>query len=88
MITRNMIAAAAVCMAAVLPSLAGDPSITVNGATQRWPWNNKIDVTYTVVNGQDRKAGLYCGVEFTITADGTERTAIVTIKSPFVLVVR
>ena len=49
---------------------AGEPSITVNSAAQRWPWNNKIDVTYTVTNGQDRAAGLYCGVEFTITDGG------------------
>ena len=49
---------------------AGEPSITVNSAAQRWPWNNKIDVTYTVSNGQSRASGLYCGVEFTITDGG------------------
>ena len=59
-------ASAAIPMAAN----AGDPSITVNSAAQRWPWNNKIDVTYTVSNGQSRASGLYCGVEFTITDGG------------------
>ena len=54
----------------VVTANAGEPSITMNSAAQRWPWNNKIDVTYTVTNGQDRAAGLYCGVEFTITDGG------------------
>ena len=56
--------------AMVVAANAGEPSITVNSVAQRWPWNNKIDVTYTVTNGQDRAAGLYCGVEFTITDGG------------------
>ena len=56
--------------AMVVTANAGEPGITVNSAAQRWPWNNKIDVTYTVTNGQDRAAGLYCGVEFTITDGG------------------
>ena len=54
----------------VVAANAGEPSITVNSVAQRWPWNNKIDVTYTVTNGQDRAAGLYCGVEFTIMDGG------------------
>ena len=62
----------AIAMNAAVPAAtdAGEPSITVNSVAQRWPWNNKIDVTYTVTNGQDRAAGLYCGVEFTITDGG------------------
>ena len=62
----------AIAMNAAVPAAtdAGEPSITVNSAAQRWPWNNKIDVTYTVTNGQNRAEGLYCGVEFTITDGG------------------
>ncbi|MBQ6141166.1 MAG: SUMF1/EgtB/PvdO family nonheme iron enzyme [Kiritimatiellae bacterium] len=68
----KLIIVAAVAASAAIPmsANAGEPSITVNSAAQRWPWNNKIDVTYTVTNGQDRAAGLYCGVEFTITDGG------------------
>lgn len=70
--TGTLLATLAVVAGATLPfaASAGEPSITVNSAAQRWPWNNKIDVTYTVTNGQDRTAGLYCGVEFTITDGG------------------
>ena len=61
---------AVIAASTALAVSAGEPSITVNSATQRWPWNNKLDVTYTVSNGQARVAGLYCGVEFTITDGG------------------
>ena len=27
-------------------------SVTIDSVTQRWPWNNKIDITYTVTDGQ------------------------------------
>ena len=67
---KAAILAAVIATSAALAVSAGEPSITVNSATQRWPWNNKLDVTYTVTNGQDRATGLYCGVEFTITDGG------------------
>lgn len=28
-------------------------AITVDSVTQRWPWNNKLDITYTVTGGQN-----------------------------------
>ena len=67
---NKMITLAAVAASAMAAANAAEPSITVNSAAQRWPWNNKIDVTYTVTNGQDRATGLYCGLEFTITDGG------------------
>lgn len=66
----NKLITFAAVAASAMAANAAEPGITVNSAAQRWPWNNKIDVTYTVTNGQDRAAGLYCGVEFTITDGG------------------
>ena len=31
---------------------ANASSITIDRVTQRWPWNNKLDITYTVTDGQ------------------------------------
>ena len=41
-----MIGAAAVAVGAYASS------VTIDSVTQRWPWNNKIDITYTVTDGQ------------------------------------
>ena len=45
-------------------------SITIDSVVQRWPWNNKVDVTYTVSGGQNRARGVYCGLRFDITTNG------------------
>ena len=52
-------------------------SITVDNVAQRWPWNNKLDITYTVDGGQDVSLGVYARIVFTahigttnITIDG------------------
>lgn len=52
-------------------------SITVDRVVQRWPWNNKLDITYTVDGGQDVALGVYARIVFTahigttnITIDG------------------
>ncbi len=45
-------------------------TIHVDSVTQRWPWNNKVDITYTVEGGQTRSAGVYCGLRFALTANG------------------
>ena len=46
---------AALCVA--FPVGAEASSITVDNVAQRWPWNNKIDITYTVSGGQDVALG-------------------------------
>ena len=46
------------------------PSVTIDSVTQRWPWNNKVDITYTVVDGQDVDAGIYCRLVFNATVNG------------------
>jgi len=53
---------------------ANASSITVDSVTQRWPWNNKVDITYTVSGGQDVSAGVYAKIVFTATIGGAEYT--------------
>ena len=45
-------------------------SVTIDRVTQRWPWNNKVDITYTVNEGQDVEAGLYCRLVFNANVNG------------------
>ena len=45
-------------------------NVTISRVAQRWPWNNKVDITYTVQGGQTRTSGVYCGLRFTLTAGG------------------
>ncbi len=59
-----MIGAAAVAVG------ANASSITIDSVQQRWPWNNKVDITYTVTDGQNRAAGVYWGIDFNVTAGG------------------
>ena len=46
------------------------PTVTIQSATQRWPWNNKLDITYRVENGQDLANGVYHKMQFTLVANG------------------
>lgn len=56
--------------AAAMACTASASSVTINSVTQRWPWNNNVDITYTIQGGQTRAAGVYCGLRFTLTANG------------------
>ena len=56
--------------AAAMTCGASASSVTISSVTQRWPWNNKVDITYTIQGGQTRAAGVYCGLRFALTADG------------------
>ena len=49
-------------------------TITVDSVSQRWPWNNKIDITYTVGGGQDLAGGNYKKIVFTTVIGGTTYT--------------
>ena len=44
--------AAALVASAVLTFAANAASVTIDSVVQRWPWNNKVDITYTVTDGQ------------------------------------
>ena len=45
-------------------------SVTIDSVTQRWPWNNKVDITYTVKEGQDVEAGVFCRLVFNADING------------------
>ena len=62
------IAAAALC--AVLPMAAGAADVTIDSVVQRWPWNNKVDITYTVTDAQKRSDGVYYALNFALSANG------------------
>lgn len=47
------------------------PSVTINSVTQRWPWNNKVDITYTIGDGQDVASARYYRLAFTAVIGDT-----------------
>ena len=50
---------AAFLLSGAMVVTANAASITIDSVTQRWPWNNKVDITYTVTDGQNVAAGVY-----------------------------
>ena len=65
--TKKLIAAATIAAVAMAANAA---SVTIDSVAQRWPWNNKVDITYTVTDGQNHAAGVYCGIEFNVSVPG------------------
>lgn len=62
-------------IAAVAASVASAATtIRVDSATQRWPWNNKVDITYTVTDGQDVSSAKYYKIVFTTVIGGNATT--------------
>lgn len=53
---------------------SGAPSVKIEKVEQRWPWNNKVDITYSITDGQDVSKGKYYSLIFTANIDGTEHT--------------
>ena len=55
------------------------PSISIDSVIQRWPWNNKIDITYTISGdgGQDIANFNYCKVVFTATIPGRAEPVVI-----------
>ena len=55
------------------------PTITIDKVAQRWPWNNKVDITYTIADGTDLRAASLAGegylkIVFTATIGGETYT--------------
>ena len=50
------------------------PTVTVDSVVQRWPWNNKVDITYTVAEGQNRDEGVFRRLVFTAKIAGETYT--------------
>lgn len=69
---RSLAAAFAACVATA-PAFAAT-TITIDSVVQRWPWNNKVDITYTISGGQDIAAGNYQKIVFTTVIAGTTYT--------------
>ena len=66
--------AAALGMALLAHGLSAAPHVTIDAVAQRWPWNNYVDITYTVGGAQDVERGTYMKLVFTATVDGTACT--------------
>ena len=63
--------------AAVAATGANAASVTIDSVTQRWPWNNKIDITYTVTDGQTLTStgnDVYMRLVFNATIGGKSYT--------------
>ena len=56
--------------AAMAGSAAAASTVTIDSVTQRWPWNNKLDIAYTVAGGQDVSQGIYRKLVFTCVING------------------
>ena len=69
--SRTFLAAA--LMTAVMAASAAT-TITVDSVVQRWPWNNKVDITYTIGGGQDLAGGNYQKIVFTTVINGVTYT--------------
>ena len=67
-------ALAGVAIAVFVSVQAAASSITVDSVAQRWPWNNKLDITYTVTGGQDLVASNFCRIVFSTIIGGTTYT--------------
>lgn len=67
-------AVVAAASAALSIAASAATTITVDSVVQRWPWNNKVDITYTVVGGQNLAAEEYKKIVFTTVIDGTTYT--------------
>jgi len=52
----------------------GAPSVKIESVAQRWPWNNKVDITYSIIDGQDVSVPKYYRLVFTANIDGKTYT--------------
>ena len=52
----------------------GAPSVKIESVAQRWPWNNKVDITYSIIDGQDVSVQKYYRLVFTANIDGKPYT--------------
>ena len=62
---------------AVLTAMAA-PSLSVDSVAQRWPWNNKVDITYTIADsGQDLANGVYRKLMFEVNIPGKTSPVVI-----------
>ena len=61
-------------VAALAYSAQATPGVQINSVLQRWPWNNKVDINYTVTDGQDVSRDVFCKLVFNATVNGQTYT--------------
>ena len=72
---KTGIFAALFAMCAAIPTVSlGATRISIDKVSQRWPWNNKVDITYTVTEGQNLSTSNFCKIVFTTVIDGKTYT--------------
>ena len=49
-------------------------AIRIDSVTQRWPWNNKVDIAYTVEGGQELATSNFCKIVFSTVIGGNTYT--------------
>ena len=61
-----------ICLIAALVTLSATamPTVEIKKVAQRWPWNNKLDITYEVTGGQDVSQNIFRRLVFTAVIDG------------------
>lgn len=64
---KKLVAVVSVAASVALPLAASAASVAIDSIAQRWPWNNKVDVTYTVT-GDDQQT--FAGNVTRIVRDG------------------
>ena len=64
---------ATVCVAMAGFAACAATTITIDNIRQRWPWNNKVDITYTI-GGDDATVDKVCRVVITTVVGGTAYT--------------
>lgn len=67
-------AALGAALAAAPSPASAATAITIDRVVQRWPWNNKVDITYTVEGGQDLANSAFDRIVFTTVIEGTTYT--------------
>ena len=72
--TAKLTTAAITAAMALFATGAFAASVKIDSVTQRWPWNNKVDIKYTVNDGQVVAEGKYRRLEFTANIGGTSYT--------------
>ena len=68
--SKSAFLAIALAGCAATGSALAATTIAIDSVVQRWPWNNKVDITYTIVGGQDVSSGNYQRIVFTTVIAG------------------
>ena len=65
---------ASLCTAMAVFAASAVDTIAIDSVAQRWPWNNKVDITYTVTGGQELATSNFCKIVFSTVINGTSHT--------------